>query len=363
MTMNFHGEIRPLCSSTSLDCMSISHLDRVFLNLAVDLARRAWNDGDAPFGSVLVSADDRTLVTDRNRTVTGSNPLLHPEFTIAEWAVANLTPQERSVCTVYTSGEHCPMCAAAHGWAGLGRIVYASSSAQLASWPAEYVRPSPVAPLQVQDVVPGIVVDGPDEELAAVVRELHRRPVEQDGSLIGGRQPRHVEVVPYDPAWPGRFAAERGRIIMALGTTATRVEHIGSTSVPGLAAKPVIDINVSVEDVDNHAAFVPPLTDAGYELRVSEPGHVMFRTPDRDVHIHVCDSGSAWERRHPLFRDWLRESGPQSIDDREAYGELKLSLSGRTWEDMAVYNDRKGPLIAEIMARAERWAEATGWHL
>lgn len=343
--------------------MSVSHRDRVFLNLAVGLARQAWSDGDAPFGSVLVSAEDRILYTDRNRTVTGANPLLHPEFTIAEWAVMNLTPQERAACTVYTSGEHCPMCAAAHGWAGLGRIVYASSSAQLTSWTAQNARPSPVVPLPVQDVVPDIVIDGPDEELAGAVRELHRLPVEQDGTLVGGRQPRYVDVVPYDPAWPGRCAAERERIIRALGTTATRVEHIGSTSVPGLAAKPVIDINVSVEDVDDHAAFVPQLTDAGYELRVTEPGHVMFRTPDRDVHVHVCSAGSSWERRHPLFRDWLREPGQQSIDDREAYSALKLSLSGQTWEDMAVYNDRKGPLIAEIMARAEKWAEATGWHL
>jgi tRNA(Arg) A34 adenosine deaminase TadA len=156
--------------------MSISHIDRAFLELAVDLARQAKAAGDDAFGSVLVSADERILFTDRNRTVTDSSPLLHPEFTIAEWAVANLTPQERAVCTVYTSGEHCPMCAAAHGWAGLGRIVYASSSAQLAAWTVQdqEVSTSPIAPLPVQEVVPGILVDGPDEELAEVVRELHR---------------------------------------------------------------------------------------------------------------------------------------------------------------------------------------------
>ena len=345
--------------------MGLSRTDHVFLNLAVDLARQAWRDGDAPFRSVLVSADDRILFTDRNRTVTDSSPLLHPEFTIAEWAVTHLTPQERATCTVYTSGEHCPTCAAAHGWAGLGRIVYASSSAQLVEWTTQEpnMAASPVAPLPVQEVVPDIIVDGPHDELAAEVRELHRTRVEMDRSLVGGRQPRHVDVLPYDPAWPERFETERDRILTALGTTAARIEHIGSTSVPGLAAKPVIDIDVSVQDVDDHATYVPALTDAGYELRVTEPGHVMFRTPERDVHVHLCNVGSSWERRHPLFRDWLRGSGSQSLADREAYGALKLSLSGRTWEDMAVYNDRKGPLIAEIMAHAERWAEATGWRL
>lgn len=148
------------------------------------------------------------------------------------------------------------MCAAAHGWAGLGRIVYASSSTQLAAWVVQeqHMNASPIAPLPVQDVVPDIIVDGPDEELSDEVRRLHRTPFEQDQSLVGGRQPRHVDVLHYDPAWPGRFEAERDRILTALGTTAIRVEHIGSTSVPGLAAKPVIDINVNMEDVDTRCS-------------------------------------------------------------------------------------------------------------
>lgn len=156
--------------------MGISDVDRSFLRQAVDLAAAAKAAGDDAFGSVLVSSDGRVLVTDRNRTVTDSNPLLHPELTITEWAVANLTPDERATCTVYTSGEHCPMCAAAHGWAGLGRIDYASSSAQLTAWTAQdrKTTASPITPLPVEDVVPGIVVDGPDEELSAEVRELHR---------------------------------------------------------------------------------------------------------------------------------------------------------------------------------------------
>mgnify|MGYP006198261745 CR=1 FL=1 len=100
----------------------------------------------------------------------------HPEFAIARWAAQHLSPQERAAATVYTSGEHCPMCAAAHGWVGLGRIVYATSSAQLAGWLAELgVPPGPVRSLAIQEVVPGSVVEGPVPELADEVRELHER--------------------------------------------------------------------------------------------------------------------------------------------------------------------------------------------
>ncbi|MGV0868288.1 nucleoside deaminase [Corynebacterium kalidii] len=153
----------------------ISDRDRGFLRLAVDRAREARRAGDEAFGTVLVSGDGEVLFSDRNRVVTGGSPLLHPEFTAAGWALANLGVRERARCTVYTSGEHCPMCAAAHGWAGLGRIVYASSAGQFATWAREDGRPAaPVAPLGITDVVPGAVVDGPDPELAREVRELHR---------------------------------------------------------------------------------------------------------------------------------------------------------------------------------------------
>jgi tRNA(Arg) A34 adenosine deaminase TadA len=155
--------------------MSISDRDRGFLRLAVDQAREARRAGDDAFGTVLVGENGEVLFSDRNRVVSGSSPLRHPEFTVAEWAVAHLDPRERSRSTVYTSGEHCPMCAAAHGWAGLGRIVYASSAEQFKAWASEDGRPAaPVASLQVRDIVPGITVDGPDTELSREVRELHR---------------------------------------------------------------------------------------------------------------------------------------------------------------------------------------------
>src|SRR5690606_32519301 len=115
------------------------------------------------------------LMEDHNRT-SGGDATRHPEFELARWAAEHLTPKERADATVYTSTEHCPMCAAAHGWVGLGRIVYASSSAQRAEWVAEWGLPeAPVRPLPIQDVVPGAVVEGPVDELAAQVRELHRR--------------------------------------------------------------------------------------------------------------------------------------------------------------------------------------------
>lgn len=155
--------------------MSITETDRPFLARAVELARQGLDNGDEPFGSVLVDPAGEILFEDHNR-VGGGDPLRHPEYAIAEWAIANLPAEERGGYTVYTSGEHCPMCAAAHGWAGLGRIVYASSSIQLTRWRTEFgLRPGTVAALPIPLVIPDVDVDGPDPELAAEVRELHRQ--------------------------------------------------------------------------------------------------------------------------------------------------------------------------------------------
>ncbi|GIH70911.1 nucleoside deaminase [Sphaerimonospora thailandensis] len=145
------------------------------LRRCVELATEALEDGDEPFGSVLVAADGTSLAEDHNR-VAGGDRTRHPEFALARWAAANMTPEERAGATVFTSGEHCPMCAAAHAWVGLGRIVYASSSEQLVSWLAELGVPAaPVRALPIQEVAPGIVVEGPVPELAEQVRALHRR--------------------------------------------------------------------------------------------------------------------------------------------------------------------------------------------
>src|SRR5690625_2595186 len=114
----------------------ISNLDLKYLNCCVELARIALEEGDEPFGSVVVSGDGKVLAEDHNH-VAGGDHTRQPEFFLARWAAENMTPEERRKATVYTSGEHCPMCAAAHGWVGLGRIVYASSSKQLVQWLSE----------------------------------------------------------------------------------------------------------------------------------------------------------------------------------------------------------------------------------
>jgi tRNA(Arg) A34 adenosine deaminase TadA len=154
----------------------VTEADLRHLRRCVELATEAVEAGDFPFGSVLVAADGTVLAEDRNREVTAGDPTRHPEFALARWAATNMTPPDRATATVYTSGEHCPMCAAAHGWAGLGRIVYATSSQQLGGWLADLgVSPAPVLPLAITQVVPGLVVAGPAPELAGQVRDLHRR--------------------------------------------------------------------------------------------------------------------------------------------------------------------------------------------
>ncbi|MFC9913426.1 nucleoside deaminase [Streptomyces sp. NPDC127197] len=146
-----------------------------YLRRCVELATEALEAGDEPFGSVLVGADGAVLAEDHNRVASGDRTR-HPEFELARWAAAHMTPEQRAAATVYTSGEHCPMCAAAHAWVGLGRIVYVASSQQLASWSDELGVPAPpVRTLPVNEVAPGVLVDGPVPELADEVQALHRR--------------------------------------------------------------------------------------------------------------------------------------------------------------------------------------------
>ncbi|WP_248926179.1 nucleoside deaminase [Paenibacillus hamazuiensis] len=153
----------------------INETDLKHLRRCIELARAALEAGDEPFGSVLVSADGDVLAEDHNH-VAGGDHTQHPEFALARWAAGNMTKEERGKATVYTSGEHCPMCAAAHGWVELGRIVYASSSEQLAGWLSEMGVAAPrVRNLPIQDVIRDTVIDGPVPELAEQVRELHRQ--------------------------------------------------------------------------------------------------------------------------------------------------------------------------------------------
>lgn len=154
--------------------MVISDRDLDRLNRCVELARAALAAGDEPFGSILIDGEGRALYEDRNQ-VGGGDATQHPEFAIARWAATNMSVAERARATVYTSGEHCPMCAAAHAWVGLGRIVYATSSVQFSGWLAEWgAPPSPVAPLPVTIVAPGITVDGPAPGLAGAMKDLYQ---------------------------------------------------------------------------------------------------------------------------------------------------------------------------------------------
>lgn len=153
----------------------VSDAELRYLRRCVELAAQALDAGDEPFGSVLVGADGAVLAEDHNRVASGDRTR-HPEFELARWSAAHLSPEQRAAATVYTSGEHCPMCAAAHAWVGLGRIVYVVSSEQLASWLAELgVPPPPVRTLPVNEVAPGVAVAGPVPELMEEVRDLHRR--------------------------------------------------------------------------------------------------------------------------------------------------------------------------------------------
>jgi len=155
--------------------MVVKDAELTHLRRCVELAAEALEAGDEPFGSVLVGGSGDVLAEDRNRVASGDRTR-HPEFALARWAAEHMAPGERAAATVYTSGEHCPMCAAAHAWVGLGRIVYVASSAQLTGWLAELGVPAPpVRPLPVREVAPGVTVEGPVPELTERVRELHRR--------------------------------------------------------------------------------------------------------------------------------------------------------------------------------------------
>ena len=153
----------------------IGEQDVGHLRRCVELAGEAVDAGDDAFGSVLVSAEGEVLKEERNR-ISGGDDTRHPEFELARWAAENMTPEQRRVATMYTSGEHCPMCAAAQAWVGIGRIVYASSSRQLTDWLTELGAPaSRVRPLAIEDVILDTVIEGPVPQFSEDLRALHAR--------------------------------------------------------------------------------------------------------------------------------------------------------------------------------------------
>lgn len=160
-----------------------------------------------------------------------------------------------------------------------------------------------------------------------------------------------VTVADYDPGWPQRYASWRDRLRTALGATAERIEHVGSTAVPGLPAKPVVDIQVSVADLEDEEAYVPALAGVDLQLRSRDVHHRYFRPLPhlpRDVHVHVCAVGSAWEADHLRFRDHLR-ADPSA---RDRYAESKRAAA-RVWaDDRLAYTDAKTEVILEILGNA-----------
>lgn len=180
------------------------------------------------------------------------------------------------------------------------------------------------------------------------------------GVILGAERGDAVEVVPYDRVWPQRYAEMRGRLVEVLGPVARRIEHVGSTAVAGLAAKPVVDIQVSVEDLRDEPAYRGAIESLGFGLRYRKAHWRYFRPIPgipRDYQVHVCQSGSKWERDHLLFRDYLRV-----LPDRAAeYGTLKRDLAPRYGSDRVGYTDAKAPFIKETLQRAEEWARRTDW--
>ena len=169
--------------------------------------------------------------------------------------------------------------------------------------------------------------------------------------LIGGIEKRGIVVVDYDPRWSDQFRKHAQIIEQALGSQALAIEHVGSTSVPLLAAKPIIDIDVIVADSSDEATYLPALVQAGYVLRVREPDwhqHRMFRTPERDVHIHIFSPGCVEVTRHLAFRDRLR----RNVEDRLLYESVKRKLAAEDWPDMNAYARAKSEAVEAIIARA-----------
>jgi GrpB-like predicted nucleotidyltransferase (UPF0157 family) len=184
------------------------------------------------------------------------------------------------------------------------------------------------------------------DDVAAYDRELAE-------VTIGGPRPLAgpVEIHDYDLGWPRLYEREEHRIRSVLGGRVIRIEHVGSTSVPGLPAKPVIDVVLEVHDSADEAAYVPALESAGYALRIREPDwfeHRLLKGPDTEVNVHVFTAGCEEVDRMLLFRDWLRANAA----DRRLYAERKRELAGRDWKYMQQYADAKTAVVQEIMARA-----------
>lgn len=187
----------------------------------------------------------------------------------------------------------------------------------------------------------------PLDNLPPLTEEQIRTYTIGEPETLSGR----IVIVDYDPHWPELFKREADRIRAALGDRALRIEHTGSTAVPGLAAKPIIDVLLVVSDSGVEDAYAPTLEAAGYVLRIRETNwfeHRMFKGPDTDMNLHVFSLGCPEVDRMLVFRDWLRNNAA----DRDLYARTKLALAQNEWKYVQNYADAKTAIIKEIMARA-----------
>lgn len=168
--------------------------------------------------------------------------------------------------------------------------------------------------------------------------------------LVRGPRPVWVSLSDYDPAWVSRFETRAAELRGQLGERARLIEHIGSTSVPGLAAKPTVDIVVGIDGPDDEDAYLSDLEAVGYDVRVRESQHRCLRTgePDEPINLHCYPPGHAEVRKYLLFRDRLRAEPAE----RRRYESAKRALADREWADMNYYAEAKTPVIDAILARA-----------
>jgi GrpB-like predicted nucleotidyltransferase (UPF0157 family) len=190
-------------------------------------------------------------------------------------------------------------------------------------------------------------VEAYDEQLAEVM------VAGVDRQTLRGR----IEIADYDPEWPVLYTREEERIRWLLGDRVVRIEHTGSTSVPDLPAKPIVDIVLEVPDAADEDAYLPQLEAAGYVLTIRESGwleHRLFKGPDTNINLHVFGADCAETDKMVLFRDWLR--GNEA--DRELYAAAKRELAARDWKYVQQYADAKTEVVQEILARAQEAQEA-----
>ena len=177
---------------------------------------------------------------------------------------------------------------------------------------------------------------------------------EIEAATVGELVPHNatIQLAEYDPLWPALYEREAARVRGALGAATLRLEHVGSTSVPGLAAKPLIDMVLVVRDSSDEDAYVAALEAAGYVLTIREPNwyeHRLFKGPDTNINLHTFSDGCVEVDRMVAFRDWLRTHD----DDRELYEGAKRELAVREWRHVQNYADAKSAVVSEINARTQ----------